>query len=114
LAALATPTVLWIKHLARGVWGSTPRAIRYASRISLALFASIAAYGLGALCIHVFEAFYARAPRGAAGPEANLALFVVAAGVGAFAWVWAARGSGPDGPRLQQGSRESRRHSQQI
>jgi hypothetical protein len=86
---LATPALLWIRWLAKKVWGSTPRSVDVARRLQSALLGSAAAYGGAALAIHVFEAVVRRQAAGLASPLWNLALFVVAMVVGAGAWFWA-------------------------
>jgi serine/threonine-protein kinase len=86
---LATPALLWIRWLAKKVWGSTPKSVDVARRLQSALLGAAAAYGMTALAIHVFEAVIRRNAGGLSSPLWNVVLFLAALFAGAAAWFWA-------------------------
>jgi hypothetical protein len=85
---VATPALLWIRWIAKKIWGSTPRSVNVARRLKSALLGSTAAYGSAALGIHVFEAVLRRQAASLASPVWNLLLFAVAMVGAAAAWFW--------------------------
>jgi serine/threonine-protein kinase len=54
LAATLTPLILWVRQLARG-WGNSVRALQLADGMRRVMTMSIAAAGIGALVIRLFE-----------------------------------------------------------
>jgi hypothetical protein len=91
---LATPAVLWVRWLARRVWGSTPRSVEVAKRLRRALLGAAAGYGVAALGVHLFEAVVRRQAAAIAAPLWSLTLFTVAAAVASVAWVSSGLGRG--------------------
>src|SRR5690606_36515566 len=55
LAVLATPLVLWVRHIARSVWPSTPRALEALRRVKLTVLYSASAYGIASLGLVLFQ-----------------------------------------------------------
>ncbi len=55
LAVLATPLVLWIRHIARSVWPSTPRALEALRRVKWTVLYSASAYGICSLGLVLFQ-----------------------------------------------------------
>jgi serine/threonine-protein kinase len=86
LAALLTPALLWVRHLKKSVWSSSPRSIAVAERMRNALLFSAAAYGVTALFVHVLEVLVRRDASGIAWPGWHLVLFLVSASVAAASW----------------------------
>jgi serine/threonine protein kinase len=87
LAALATPAVLWIRHLAREVWPSTPRAIETQQRLRRTVLFSAATAGIGALIVQIFEVLLKRNGAGLARPSWALLIIIASAGVAAATWL---------------------------
>jgi serine/threonine-protein kinase len=87
LCALATPAVLWIRHLARGVWPSTPRAMEAQTRLRRTVLYSAAAAGMAALVAQVFEVVIERHGIGIARPGWALFVFGVALIAGIATWM---------------------------
>jgi serine/threonine protein kinase len=54
-AALLTPFALFARHVARGVWGSTTRAIQVAQRVRVAFVAALGTYGAVSLLVRFLE-----------------------------------------------------------
>ncbi|HEY6560009.1 MAG TPA: serine/threonine-protein kinase [Polyangiaceae bacterium] len=86
LAALVTPAFLWVRHLRKSVWSSSPRAIAVAERMRNMLLLAAAAYGVTALFVHVLEVVVRRDASGIAWPGWNMVLFLVSASVAAASW----------------------------
>jgi hypothetical protein len=55
LGTLAAPAVLWIRHIRREIWPSTPRAIETQQRLRRTVLYSAAAAGIAALVSQLFE-----------------------------------------------------------
>jgi serine/threonine-protein kinase len=87
LATLLSPTVIWIRHLRRDVWPSTPRSVEMVMRLRRTVLYSAAAYGLGAVLVQLFEGVVGRNGLGVARPGWSLFVFFVALVVGAATWV---------------------------
>jgi serine/threonine protein kinase len=87
LCALGTPAVLWIRHLAREVWPSTPRALESQQRLRRTVLFSAATAGIGALIVQLFEVVLKRHGEGLARPGWALCVIGVALFVGAATWV---------------------------
>jgi serine/threonine-protein kinase len=96
LAALLTPAVLWIRHLRRQVWRSSPRAIETAQRLRRTVLLAAAAYGASALLVHLLESVIRRDAAGIASPGWSVAMFAISASVAAASWF------GPDLMRKRQ------------
>jgi serine/threonine-protein kinase len=87
LATLSSPAAIWIRHLRRDVWPSTPRSVEMVTRLRRTVLYSAAAYGLGAVLVQLFEGVVARNGLGVARPGWSLFVFVVASVVGGLTWV---------------------------
>ncbi|HEX3773644.1 MAG TPA: serine/threonine-protein kinase [Polyangiaceae bacterium] len=87
LATLSSPTAIWIRHLRRTVWPSTPRSVEMVMRLRRTVLYSAAAYGLGAVLVQLFEGVVGRNGLGVARPGWSLFVFVVALIVGALTWL---------------------------
>jgi serine/threonine protein kinase len=90
LATLSSPAAIWIRHLRRDVWPSTPRSVEMVMRLRRTVLYSAAAYGLAAVLVQLFEGVVGRNGLGVARPGWSLFVFVVALVVGGATW----RGSG--------------------
>jgi serine/threonine protein kinase len=87
LATLSSPAAIWIRHIRRAVWPSTPRSMEMAMRLRRVVLYSAASYGLSAVLVQLFEGVVGRNGLGIARPGWSLFVFVVALVVGAFTWV---------------------------
>ena len=87
LGALGTPAVLWIRHLAREVWPSTPRALEAQLRLRRTVLYSAATAGIGALVVQLFEVVLKRHGEGLARPVWALLVIGAALFVGVTTWV---------------------------
>jgi serine/threonine protein kinase len=90
LATLASPALIWIRHLRRDVWPSTPRAMEVVVRLRRVVLYSAAAYGLGAVLVQLFEGVVGRNGIGVARPGWSLFVFLIALVVGALTWLGSA------------------------
>ncbi len=89
LATLASPALMWIRHLRRDVWPSTPRSVEIQTRLRRVVLYSAAAYGLGAVLVQLFEGVVGRNGLGVARPGWSLFVFVIALVVGTLTWLGA-------------------------
>jgi serine/threonine protein kinase len=87
LATLASPALIWIRHLRRDVWPSTPRAMEVVVRLRRVVLYSAAAYGLGAVLVQLFEGVVGRNGLGVARPGWSLFVFLIAVTVGVLTWI---------------------------
>lgn len=87
LGALGTPAVLWVRHLRREVWPSTPRSIEAQQRLRRTVLYSAATAGIGALIVQLFEVVLKRHGEGLAQPGWALAIIGAALFVGVVTWV---------------------------
>ena len=87
LATLASPALIWIRHLRRDVWPSTPRSMEMVVRLRRVVLYSAAAYGLGAVLVQLFEGVVGRNGLGVARPGWSLFVFVIALTVGGLTWL---------------------------
>jgi hypothetical protein len=87
LATLSSPTLIWIRHLRRDVWPSTPRSVDMVVRLRRTVLYSAAAYGLGAVLVQLFEGVVGRNGLGVARPGWSLFVFVIALAVGVLTWL---------------------------
>jgi serine/threonine protein kinase len=87
LATLSSPAAIWIRHIRRAVWPSTPRSMEMAMRLRRVVLYSAASYGLSAVLVQLFEGVVGRNGLGIARPGWSLFVFVVALVVGALTWV---------------------------
>ena len=92
LATLSSPALMWIRHLRREVWPSTPRSVEMVMRLRRVVLYSAAAYGLGAVLVQLFEGVVGRNGLGVARPGWSLFVFAIALVVGALTWVASGRG----------------------
>ncbi len=83
---LITPLVLWYRYVASKVWRSTPRSMDLAERLWGAVTSSAAVYGLGMLCVHLYEGLYRGEPEASGWAGYSIMLFVAAALVGLATW----------------------------
>ena len=87
LGALGTPAVLWIRHLRKEVWPSTPRALEAQQRLRRTVLYSAATAGIGALIVQLFEVVLKRNGQGLARPGWALSIIGAALFVGVVTWV---------------------------
>jgi len=87
LATLASPALIWIRHVRRDVWPSTPRSMEMVVRLRRVVLYSAAAYGLGAVLVQLFEGVVGRNGLGVARPGWSLFVFVIALTVGGLTWL---------------------------
>ena len=87
LATLASPAIIWVRHLRRDVWPSTPRSVEMVARLRRTVLYSSAAYGLGAVLVQLFEGVVGRNGLGIARPGWSLFVFVIALVVGVLTWL---------------------------
>jgi serine/threonine protein kinase len=87
LCALGTPAVLWIRHLSREVWPSTPRAIDAQRRLRRTVLYSAATAGIATLLVQLFEVLLNRTGSGVARPGWALAIICAALTAGVATWV---------------------------
>jgi hypothetical protein len=87
LATLSSPAAIWIRHIRRAVWPSTPRSMEMAMRLRRVVLYSAASYGLSAVLVQLFEGVVGRNGVGIARPGWSLFVFVVALVVGTFTWL---------------------------
>ena len=87
LATLASPALIWIRHLRRDVWPSTPRSMEMVVRLRRVVLYSAAAYGLGAVLVQLFEGVVGRNGLGVARPGWSLFVFLIAITVGGLTWL---------------------------
>ncbi|HKY38136.1 MAG TPA: serine/threonine-protein kinase [Polyangiaceae bacterium] len=86
LLTMATPAVLWIRHIAREVWPSTPRAIETQQRLRRTVLYSAATAGIAALVVQLFEVLLWRHGSGIARPGWALFVIGVALATGVATW----------------------------
>ena len=87
LATLSSPALMWIRHLRRDVWPSTPRSVEMVMRLRRVVLYSSAAYGLGAVLVQLFEGVVGRNGLGVARPGWSLFVFLIALVVGTLTWL---------------------------
>jgi serine/threonine protein kinase len=87
LATLSSPAIIWVRHLRREVWPSTPRSLEMAMRLRRAVLYSASSYGLSAVLVQLFEGVVGRNGVGIARPGWSLFVFTVALAVGSLSWV---------------------------
>lgn len=85
--ALGTPAVLWVRHLGREVWPSTPRSIEAQQRLRRTVLYSAATAGIGALFVQLFEVVAKRHGEGLARPGWALGVIGAALFVGVATWI---------------------------
>jgi serine/threonine-protein kinase len=85
-AGLVTPLALWVRHLIREIWPSTPRSLELMARLRGTVLYSAAAYGIAALAIELGFAVIERRSALVARPIWALATFVVAAVTAGVSW----------------------------
>jgi serine/threonine protein kinase len=86
-AALVTPLVLWVRHLARDVWPSTPKSLELMARLRGTVLYSAAAYGIAALVVELGFAIIERRSAMIARPVWALFMFVVGLGTAVVSWL---------------------------
>jgi serine/threonine-protein kinase len=86
-AALVTPLVLWVRHLARDVWPSTPKSLELMARLRGTVLYSAAAYGIAALAIELGFAIVERRSALIARPVWALLTFSVALATAVASWL---------------------------
>ena len=87
LATLSSPALIWIRHVRRDVWPSTPRSMELGIRLRRVVLYSAAAYGLGAVLVQLFEGVVGRNGLGVARPGWSLFVFLIALVVGVLTWL---------------------------
>jgi serine/threonine-protein kinase len=88
LFALGTPAALWIRHLSREIWPSTPRAIEAQQRLRRSVLYSAATAGIASLIAQLFEVLLWRHGEGLSRP--GWALFVLGTALFAAVTTWVA------------------------
>jgi hypothetical protein len=86
-AALVTPLVLWLRHLLRVVWPSTPRSLETMARLRATVLYGAAAYGIAALFVQVFLVLLQRNGSFVARPIWTLLVVIVGLAVSAASWL---------------------------
>ncbi len=86
-AALVTPLVLWVRHLTREVWPSTPKSLELMARLRGTVLYSAAAYGIAALAIGLAFAVIERRSALVAQPIWALLTFLVALATAVVSWM---------------------------
>ncbi|MEO8905595.1 MAG: serine/threonine-protein kinase [Polyangiaceae bacterium] len=86
-ATLASPAIIWIRHLRREVWPSTPRSVEMMIRLRRSVLYSASAYGFAAVLVQLFEGVVGRNGLGIARPGWSLFVFVIALVVGSLTWL---------------------------
>jgi serine/threonine-protein kinase len=86
-AALVTPLVLWIRHLQREVWPSTPKSLALMAQLRGTVLYSAAAYGIAALAVELAFAVIERRSALISRPIWALLTFLVAAVTGVVSWL---------------------------
>lgn len=87
LCALGTPAVLWIRHLSRAIWPSTPRAIEAQQRLRRTVLYSAATAGIASLVVQLFEVLLKRNGVGLSRPGWGLFEVGVALVAGVATWL---------------------------
>jgi serine/threonine-protein kinase len=86
-AALVTPLVLWIRHLSRDVWPSTPKSLGLMAQLRGTVLYSAAAYGIASLAIELAFAVIERRSALTARPIWSLLTFLVALATAVTSWL---------------------------
>jgi hypothetical protein len=89
-AALVTPLVLWLRHLMKEVWPSTPKSLELMARVRGTVLYSAAAYGIAALAVELAFAIVERRSAMVARPIWQLGTFLVALVTAGITW-WTLR-----------------------
>jgi hypothetical protein len=79
--------VLWIRHLSREIWPSTPRAIEAQQRLRRTVLYSAATAGIASLVVHLFEVLLKRNGGGLSRPGWGLFVIGVALSAGVATWL---------------------------
>ena len=87
LATLSSPALIWVRHLRRDVWPSTPRSMEMVVRLRRVVLYSASAYGVGAVLVQLFEGVVGRNGLGVARPGWSLFVFLIALTVGGLTWL---------------------------
>jgi serine/threonine protein kinase len=82
VAALATPTVLLLRHVHRTTWRNTAKVVQLARTLRVPVVVGLAAYGLAAAVLHATESLLLRSGGGIAWPFWDTLLPVVGIGTG--------------------------------
>jgi serine/threonine-protein kinase len=94
LATLSSPALVWIRHLRREVWPSTPRSVEMVMRLRRSVLYSASAYGFAAVLVQLFEGVVGRNGVGIARPGWSLFVFLIALAVAGLTWL--ASGARPE------------------
>jgi serine/threonine-protein kinase len=86
-AALVTPLVLWLRHLLRVVWPSTPRSLETMARLRATVLYGAAAYGIAALFVQVLLVLLQRHGSYVARPIWTLFAVFVGLATSAASWL---------------------------
>jgi serine/threonine-protein kinase len=85
-AALATPLGLWIRHLMRDIWQSTPKSLELMARLRSTVLYSTASYGIAALAVALGLVVVERRVALLMRPIWPLGMFMIAAVTAAITW----------------------------
>jgi serine/threonine-protein kinase len=99
VAALATPTVLLLRHLHRTTWRNTAKVVQLVRTLRVPVIVALAAYGLAAAALRATESLFLRSGAGIAWPFWDTLLPVVGIGTG-LAVLLTSRASEKPGARI--------------
>ena len=77
--ALATPTVLAVRHVAQKVWANSARAVDLVTRLRRPVIVGLSAYGFAGLFVRIVEVVILRRAAGVAWPVWDLLLPLIGA-----------------------------------
>ncbi|MDI3283002.1 serine/threonine-protein kinase [Polyangium sp. 15x6] len=76
--ALATPIILFIRHMRKAVWANTVKAIELLGRLRRPVVVGLCAYGFGSMLVRLIESVLLRRAVGVAWPVWDVLLLVIA------------------------------------
>ncbi|WP_170319501.1 serine/threonine-protein kinase [Polyangium spumosum] len=76
--ALATPIILFIRHMRKTVWANTVKAIELLGRLRRPVVVGLCAYGFGSMLVRLIESVLLRRAVGVAWPVWDVLLLVIA------------------------------------
>lgn len=86
-ATTVTPAILWIRHLARGVWENSHRAVALAETLRRVVVVAVAAYGIASLLVRIMEATVRQQALDVAWPVWSLVTYAAGLAAGAAAYL---------------------------
>jgi serine/threonine protein kinase len=97
-AAISTPMVLLLRHVAKAIWPNTAKVLELLHRLRPPVIAALSVYGLSAIFLRAAETVMLRTPTGTSWPGWDLLLPMFAIGTGAA--VFLGRGPNSSKPRV--------------